>query len=78
MESKGKEVVVVDPSLKRNRKGKKGASSLASKAGPVRRLGEKVVEPHRLTWFNTQKEAKYIIDNLIDEGRLALEFLTLW
>ncbi|MCD9644700.1 hypothetical protein HAX54_033114, partial [Datura stramonium] len=56
MASKGKEVVVVEPSLKRTRKGKKGASSSASKASPPRRFREKVVEPHGITWFNTQKE----------------------
>ncbi|MCD7468197.1 hypothetical protein HAX54_006172, partial [Datura stramonium] len=41
MASKGKDVVVVEPSLKRNRKGKKGASSSASKAGPLRRFWSK-------------------------------------
>ncbi|MCE2056169.1 hypothetical protein HAX54_044145, partial [Datura stramonium] len=41
MASKGKEVVVADPGLKRTRKGKKGASSSASKVGPTRRFGEK-------------------------------------
>ncbi|MCD9640255.1 hypothetical protein HAX54_025456 [Datura stramonium] len=77
MESKGKEVVVADPSLKRTRKGKNGASSSASKANPARRFGEKAVEPHGLTWFNTQKEAKYAPENWMDEGRLELEFLTI-
>ncbi|MCE3050176.1 hypothetical protein HAX54_046591, partial [Datura stramonium] len=37
MSSKGKEVVVVDPSLKMTRKGKEGASSSASKVGPARK-----------------------------------------
>ncbi|MCE0481214.1 hypothetical protein HAX54_038775, partial [Datura stramonium] len=33
----------------------------------MRRFGAKAVEPHGLTWFNTQKEAKY-------SPHLALEF----
>ncbi|MCD9643902.1 hypothetical protein HAX54_031786, partial [Datura stramonium] len=59
MASKGKEVVIYDPSLKRTRKGKKRASSSSSKASPARRFGAKAVEPHGLTRFNTQKKAKY-------------------
>ncbi|MCE3049572.1 hypothetical protein HAX54_045183, partial [Datura stramonium] len=74
VESKGKEVVVEYPSLKRARKGKKEASSSTSKAGPARIFRAKVVEPHGLTWFNTQKEAKYAPENWIDEGLLELEF----
>ncbi|MCD9560145.1 hypothetical protein HAX54_018626, partial [Datura stramonium] len=35
------------------------------------------VEPHGLTWFNTQMEAKYAPENWIDEGFLALEFPTI-
>ncbi|MCD7452880.1 hypothetical protein HAX54_018505 [Datura stramonium] len=50
------------------------ASSLDPKAGPARRFGAKVVEPHGLTWFNTQKAAKYAPENWIDEGHLAHEF----
>ncbi|MCD7471542.1 hypothetical protein HAX54_012035, partial [Datura stramonium] len=40
----------------------------------MRRFGAKEVEPHGLTWFNTQKEAKYAPENCIDEGCLALKF----
>ncbi|MCD7456280.1 hypothetical protein HAX54_031117, partial [Datura stramonium] len=40
----------------------------------MRRFGAKAVEPHGLTWFNTQKEVKYAHENWIDEGHLALEF----
>ncbi|MCD7473593.1 hypothetical protein HAX54_015534, partial [Datura stramonium] len=57
------------------RKGKMGASSFSSKAGLARRFREKAVEPHALTWFKTQKKAKYAPENWIDEGRMALEFL---
>ncbi|MCD7452736.1 hypothetical protein HAX54_017990, partial [Datura stramonium] len=46
MESKGKEVVIAKPSLKRLRKGAKGVSSSAAKTGPSRRFGAKAVEPH--------------------------------
>ncbi|MCD9645302.1 hypothetical protein HAX54_034137 [Datura stramonium] len=53
------------------------ASSSASKAGPSRRFRVKAVEPHGLAWFNTQKDVKYAPKNWIDEGRLALEFLTI-
>ncbi|MCD7453958.1 hypothetical protein HAX54_022770 [Datura stramonium] len=74
MESKGKEVVFADPSVKWARKGKMRASYSAFKAGLPRRFGPKAVEPHCLTWFNTQKEAKYALENSIDEGRLKLEF----
>ncbi|MCD7467521.1 hypothetical protein HAX54_004994, partial [Datura stramonium] len=41
MTSKGNEVVLADPSLKRTRKYKKRASSSASKVGPLRRLVQK-------------------------------------
>ncbi|MCD7455753.1 hypothetical protein HAX54_029430, partial [Datura stramonium] len=41
MESKGKEVAVVDPSLKRARKGKNGASSSSSKVGPREEIWRK-------------------------------------
>ncbi|MCE3215868.1 hypothetical protein HAX54_003853, partial [Datura stramonium] len=77
MTSKGKEVFVAYPSVKRTRKGKTGASSSASKAGPTRKFGAKTVETHGLTWFNTQKEVKYAPKNWIDEGHLALEFLAI-
>ncbi|MCD7460817.1 hypothetical protein HAX54_044496, partial [Datura stramonium] len=77
MSSKRKEVVVADPNVNRERKGIKGASSLASKVGPARRFGAKAAEPHGFTWFNTQKEAKYEPENWIDEGLLALEFPTI-
>ncbi|MCD9644162.1 hypothetical protein HAX54_032179 [Datura stramonium] len=71
---KGKEVIVAEKSRMRGRPRKMEASSLAPKAGPTRRFGVKAVEPHGLTWFNTQKESKYSPENWIDEGRLALEF----
>ncbi|MCD9637603.1 hypothetical protein HAX54_020981, partial [Datura stramonium] len=74
MASKGKEVVVLEPSLKSTRKGIKGSYSSSSKASPARRFGEKAVDPHGFTWFNTQKEAKYALENWIDEGHLELEF----
>ncbi|MCD9558467.1 hypothetical protein HAX54_015853, partial [Datura stramonium] len=51
----------------RLRKGTKGASSSAAKAGPARQFGAKSVEPHGLTWFNIQKKAKYAPENWIDE-----------
>ncbi|MCE2055772.1 hypothetical protein HAX54_043373, partial [Datura stramonium] len=41
------------------------------------RFEAKEVEPHGLTWFNTQKEAKYAFENWIDKGRLILEFPTI-
>lgn len=74
MASKGKEVVPATIGFRRLRKGTKGASSSASKAGPARRFVAKVVEPHGLTWFNSKKEVKYAPENWIDEGCLALEF----
>ncbi|MCD7448413.1 hypothetical protein HAX54_041904, partial [Datura stramonium] len=77
MVSKGKQVVVADPSIKRARKGKTEASSSASKASPARRFGAKAVEPHGLTWFSTQKEVKYSPKNWIDKGRLEPEFLAI-
>ncbi|MCD7468291.1 hypothetical protein HAX54_006336, partial [Datura stramonium] len=36
------------------------------------------VEPHGLTRFNTQKEAKYAPENWIDEGHMAFEFPAIW
>ncbi|MCD9641645.1 hypothetical protein HAX54_027960, partial [Datura stramonium] len=57
MEPKGKEVVIANPSLKRLQKGTKVDSSSAAKVGPARQFGEKAIEPHGLTWFNTQNEA---------------------
>ncbi|MCD7472666.1 hypothetical protein HAX54_013967, partial [Datura stramonium] len=59
MAQKGKELIVAEKCRKR---------------GTARRFKEKAIEPHKLTWFNTQKEAKYAPENWIDEGRLALEF----
>ncbi|MCD7473020.1 hypothetical protein HAX54_014556, partial [Datura stramonium] len=78
MAPKGKEVIVAEKSLKRGRPGKTGDNSLASKAGSTRRFRAKSVEPHRLTWFNTQKESKYAPENWIDEGHLELEFPAIW
>ncbi|MCD7472918.1 hypothetical protein HAX54_014349, partial [Datura stramonium] len=77
MASKEKEVVIANPSLKSLRKGPKGSSSSAAKAGPARIFGAKVVEPHGLTWFNTKKEANYAPENWIDEGYLVLQFPTI-
>ncbi|MCD9642564.1 hypothetical protein HAX54_029437, partial [Datura stramonium] len=56
MTSKVKEVNVAEKIRKRGRPKKTDASSSAPKAGPARRFEAKVVEPHGLTWFNTQKE----------------------
>ncbi|MCD7469734.1 hypothetical protein HAX54_008910, partial [Datura stramonium] len=56
------------------KKGKNRASYSASKAGSTMRFGEKAVEPHGVTWFNTQKESKYAHKNWIDEGHLTLEY----
>ncbi|MCD9637559.1 hypothetical protein HAX54_020926 [Datura stramonium] len=74
MAPKEKEVIVAEKSRKRGRLRKMEASSSALKAGLARRFRAKAVEPHGLTWFNTQKEAKYSPKNWIDEGRLALKF----
>ncbi|MCD7453323.1 hypothetical protein HAX54_020565, partial [Datura stramonium] len=41
---------------------------------PARKFDVKAVEPHGLTWFNTQTKAKYAPKNWINEGCLALEF----
>ncbi|MCD7451743.1 hypothetical protein HAX54_013341, partial [Datura stramonium] len=57
MAPKEKEVIVAEKSRKRGRLRKMEASSLAAKEGLARRFGTKAVEPHGLTWFNTQKEA---------------------
>ncbi|MCE3215660.1 hypothetical protein HAX54_003145, partial [Datura stramonium] len=73
---KRKEIEVANKDLNQLRKGTKGSSSSA-KGTPVRRFRAKVVEPHGLTWFNTQKEAKYAPENRIDEGILSLEFPTI-
>ncbi|MCE5166140.1 hypothetical protein HAX54_015047, partial [Datura stramonium] len=51
--NKGKEIVVVGKGLKWLRKGIKGLSS-SVKGAPARRFGEREMEPHRLSWFNTQ------------------------
>ncbi|MCD9642839.1 hypothetical protein HAX54_029872 [Datura stramonium] len=59
MASKGKEVVVADPSIKRARKEKMGASFSAFQSRPKRRRFGGRVQSHGLTWFNTQKEAKF-------------------
>ncbi|MCD9646889.1 hypothetical protein HAX54_037130 [Datura stramonium] len=58
-------------------KGTKESSSLAAKGTPTIRFGAKDVEPHGLTWFSLEKEAKYSPKNWIDEGRLALAFRTI-
>lgn len=76
--NKGKEVEIATTGFKQLRKSTKGASSSAVKATPARRFGEKTVEPHGITWFNTKKEVKYAPENWIDEGRLTLEFPTIW
>ncbi|MCD9642094.1 hypothetical protein HAX54_028730 [Datura stramonium] len=77
MPNKGKEIVEVGEGLKRLHKGIKVSSSLA-KGAPARRFRERGMEPHGLSWFNTQKEVKYAPENRIDEGRLTLEFPTIW
>ncbi|MCD7458344.1 hypothetical protein HAX54_037959, partial [Datura stramonium] len=74
MTPKVKEVILAERSRKRGRPRKIEDSSLAPKAGPERRFGAKAVETHGLTWFNTKKEAKYVPENWIDKGHLALEF----
>ncbi|MCD7452215.1 hypothetical protein HAX54_015675, partial [Datura stramonium] len=74
---KGKEIVAAGKSFKQLRKGIKVSSSSA-KGASTRGFGERVVEPHGLSWFKTQKEVKYAHENWIDEGRLELDFLTIW
>ncbi|MCE3214956.1 hypothetical protein HAX54_000367 [Datura stramonium] len=68
------EIEVAGKGLRRLQKGTKGASSSVAKAGPAILFGAHVVEPHGLTWFNTQKVAKYSPENWINKGYLALEF----
>ncbi|MCE3052086.1 hypothetical protein HAX54_051575 [Datura stramonium] len=75
--NKRKEIEVAGKSLKWLRKGIKGSSS-SSKGASARRFGERAVEPHGLSWFNTQKEVKYAPENWIDKDCLALEFPTIW
>ncbi|MCD7461742.1 hypothetical protein HAX54_047003 [Datura stramonium] len=74
---KGKEVAVSSKGFKRLRKGVTSSSS-TQKAPPARRFGAKAMEEHGLKWFNAQKKEKYVLENWIDEGRLALELPTIW
>ncbi|MCD7468853.1 hypothetical protein HAX54_007368, partial [Datura stramonium] len=71
---KGKEIEVANKGLKRLQEGTKGLSSSA-KGTPVRRFGAKAVEPHGLTWFNTQKEAKYAPETILTKAISHLSFL---
>ncbi|MCE3050482.1 hypothetical protein HAX54_047322 [Datura stramonium] len=73
-DSKGMEIEVAGKGLKRLRKCTKGASSSKVKASLAKHFEVQVVEPHGLTWFNIQKEAKYAPKNWNDEGLLSLEF----
>ncbi|MCE0480566.1 hypothetical protein HAX54_037535 [Datura stramonium] len=72
--SKGMEIKVAGKGLKRLRKGTKRASSSKAKARYAKLFGVQAVEPHGLTYFNTQMEAKYAPKHWIFEGRLAQEF----
>ncbi|MCE2055414.1 hypothetical protein HAX54_042540, partial [Datura stramonium] len=74
---KGKEVSVARKGFKRLMEGV-SLSSSTQKAPPARSFGAKAVEEHGIKCFNTQKEAKYALENWIDKGRLALEFRTIW
>ncbi|MCD7467515.1 hypothetical protein HAX54_004985 [Datura stramonium] len=74
---KGREIAVARKWFRRLRKGVASSSS-AQKIPSIRRFGAKDVEEHGIKWFNAQKEAKYSIENRIDEGHLALEFPTIW
>ncbi|MCD9639650.1 hypothetical protein HAX54_024300 [Datura stramonium] len=76
-DEKGNEVKIANKGLKRLRKGMKGSSSSAAKGTHARRFGAKVVEPHGLKWFQEQKEAKYVVENWIDKGRIAFELPTI-
>ncbi|MCD7465057.1 hypothetical protein HAX54_000458, partial [Datura stramonium] len=67
------EIVEAGKGFKRLQKGTKGLSS-SFKGSPARSFGERVVEPHGLSWFKPQKEVNYASNNWIYEGRLALEF----
>ncbi|MCD9646386.1 hypothetical protein HAX54_036169, partial [Datura stramonium] len=71
---KGKEVEIANKGLKWLRKETKELSSSTAKGTSTRIFEAKVVEPHGLTWFNTQKVAKYAPENWIDKGLFALEF----
>ncbi|MCE3216084.1 hypothetical protein HAX54_004766 [Datura stramonium] len=62
--NKGKEIVAAGKGFKRLRKGIKGSSSSAKGA-------------QGLSWFNTQKEVKYALENWTYEGHLTLEFPTI-
>ncbi|MCD7461117.1 hypothetical protein HAX54_045197 [Datura stramonium] len=75
--NKGKEIEAAGKGLKQLRKCTKGPSSSSSKGATARMLRERAVEPHGLSWFNTQKEVKYAPKNWIDKGFLALEFSTI-
>ncbi|MCD9560013.1 hypothetical protein HAX54_018438, partial [Datura stramonium] len=71
---KGMETEVAGKGLKRLWKGTNGASSSKAKASSAKCFGVPAVEPHGISWFNTQMEAKYAPEHWINEGRLAREF----
>ncbi|MCD9642758.1 hypothetical protein HAX54_029702, partial [Datura stramonium] len=74
---KGKELVVSEKGLKWLIKETKGSKSSTVKGSHVTRFGAKAREEHGIKWFNAQNKAKYAPKNLIDEGRLALEYPTI-
>ncbi|MCD9645773.1 hypothetical protein HAX54_034973 [Datura stramonium] len=75
-ENKGKDVETSRKGFKSLRKGV--PHSLPTQRAPLaRRFGAQAIEEHGLKWFNAQKEAKYSLENWIDEGRLAMEFPTI-
>ncbi|MCD7468508.1 hypothetical protein HAX54_006786 [Datura stramonium] len=75
--NKGKEIVATAKGFKRLQKGTNRLTSLA-KGAPNRRFREGAVEPHGLSWFKTEKEVQYAPENLNFEGRLSLEFPSIW
>ncbi|KAG5606880.1 hypothetical protein H5410_028372 [Solanum commersonii] len=72
MAPKAKNVV----GFKRSKKGE--ASGSSSDREPVQKFGEKVVERYRWKWFECQREAKYMGDEVVNEVRLQSQFFYIY
>ncbi|KAH0709561.1 hypothetical protein KY284_010988 [Solanum tuberosum] len=57
-----------------SKQSRKGEASGSRNREPVQKFGKKAVERYGWTWFDCQREAKYMGDEYVDEVRLQSQF----
>uniref|UniRef100_M1DRI3 Putative plant transposon protein domain-containing protein n=1 Tax=Solanum tuberosum TaxID=4113 RepID=M1DRI3_SOLTU len=67
----------MEPNVKNvagSKRSRKGEATRSENREPAQKFGKKVVQRYGLTWFDFQREAKYMGDEYVDSVRLQCQF----